>query len=321
MSKYIVTLMVLGMLIGSGVVHAQTTDLPAPGVLPTSPFYFVKGFFEGVGTFFTFGASAKAERYLALAERRLAEAEALAAQGDVRAEAAVARYEAQYAEARERAAQVANIDLEARVADATTKHLAVLDDVISRVPEEAKEAVRSAKEQSIAGQLEALRGIAARDPERAVDIFARAAEQRLLVAQARAGRGGDGEDESENVGDALEDYEKYAQFGQEISTLAQGIRTGETTVEDLVRRATSRHLQVLESVRTTLPPQAQQEFQRAMDSARQVQQLRPSITAPRQPVMPPGGDDEEEETETEVESGSGGAPAGTPIPAVPGGRP
>jgi len=323
----------------SGVAHAQTNDLPDPGMLPGSPFYFVKGFFEGVGTFFTFGNSAKAERYLALAERRLAEANALATQGDERAQVAITRYEEQYAAAKERAERAENIDLEARVTDATTKHLAVLDGVLERVPEQAKESIRAAKERSVAGQLEALRGIAGRDPEAAVDIFARAAEGRLNAANARAGRGGD--DEAEEVEEALEEYEKYAQFGQEISTMAEGVRTGETTVEDLVKRATSHHLQVLEDVRQKLPPQAQQQFQRALDSAREVQELRPAIPAQQQqpgiqqqrpttpgaqptpaPLqLPPQSQqrgNDVEENEVEVENETGGPPQGTPVPVTPG---
>ncbi|MBI2062298.1 MAG: hypothetical protein HYT64_01225 [Candidatus Yanofskybacteria bacterium] len=342
-TKKIIALTAFGVLMFSGAAHAQTSDLPDPGTLPGSPFYFVKGFFEGIGTFFTFGNSAKAERYLALAEKRLAEAEALAEQGDERAQATIARYEEQYAAAKERAERAENIDLEARVTDATTKHLAVLDGVLERVPEQARASVLAAKERSVAGQLEALRGIAERDPETAVDIFARAAEGRLNAANARAGRGGDDENEAEEVEKALEEYEKYAEFGQEISTLAEGIRTGETAVEDLVKRATSHHLQVLEDVRQKLPPQAQQEFQRALESARKVQQLRPAIPAQQlrrpeeselrpeaseqrqtpggQPTLPPQSQqrgNDVEENEIEVESETGGPPQGTSAPVTPG---
>jgi hypothetical protein len=344
MNKKIIVVAIFGVFMFSGVAYAQTSDLPDPGTLPGSPFYFVKGFFEGVGTFFTFGNSAKAERYLALAEKRLVEAEALAEQDDERAQATIARYEEQYAKAKERAERTGNIDLEAQVTDATTKHLAVLDGVLERVPEQAKESIRSAKERSIAGQLEVLRGIAGRDPEAAVDIFARAAEGRLNAINVRAGRGSDDEDEAEDAEEALGEYEKYAQFGQEISTIAEGIRTGETTVEDLVKKATSHHLQVLEDVRQKLPPQAQQRFQRAVDSAKEVQELRPAIPAQQQqeqgqqgtqqqrpvpgtqPTQAPAqlspqsqqrGNDTEEK-EVEVENEAGGPPQGTSAPISPG---
>jgi len=272
---------IVGAMLFTGVALAQTSGfgLPSPGLLPTSPFYFVKSIFEGIGTLFTFGDSAKAERYLTLAEKRLAEAKALAERGDERARVAITRYEVQYAAALERAGRTNDIDLIARVTDATTKHLAVLDEVLERVPEQAKASILAAKERSITGQIEALRGISQRDPEAAVEIFARAAEGRLMAAQARAVRG-DGENEAEAVEEALAEYSQYAEFGQQISSLAEGIRTGETTVEDLVRQATSRHIQVLDEVRQNLPVQAQQEFQRALENVRRVQEQRPVVPPP-----------------------------------------
>jgi hypothetical protein len=265
MSKKIITIAILGVFVFSGVTHAQTSDLPDPGVLPGSPFYFVKSFFESIGTFFTFGNSAKAERYLGLAEKRLAEAEALVTQGDEHAQAAVARYEEQYAKAKERAERTAKSDLKAQVADAATKHLSVLDEVLNKVPEQAKEPVRVIKERSISGQIEALRGIAQQDPEAAVDIFNRAAEGRLNAVQARVGHGGDDEEKAGEVSEALAEYEKYAEFGKEISTLAEGLQTGETTVEELVEQATSHHRDVLRDVENKVPSQAQESIQQALE--------------------------------------------------------
>lgn len=334
MSKKIIAVAVLGVFLFSGVASAQTNDLPSAGATPGSPFYFLDRFFEGVGTLFTFGEANKARRYLALAEERLSEAQTLAEEQDAENTAeATELYEEQFAEAKERAGRTGELDLEAQVTDATTKHLSVLDGVLERVPEQARAQVLAAKERTVSGQIEALRGIAQRDPEAAVDIFARAAEGRLNAANARAGRGDD-ENEAEEVEEALAEYEKYAEFGQEISGLAQGIRTGETTVEDLVKRATSHHLQVLEDVRQKLPPQAQQQFQRAVDSAREVQQLRPAIPAQPQQQRQPGvqqlppqsqqrGNDVEEQ-EVEVENEAGGPPQGIPGGSpqqTPGGRP
>ena len=278
-----------------GVAHAGTSDLPDPGTLPGSPFYFVKGFFEGVGTFFTFGNSAKAERYLYLSEKRLAEAIALVDRdgedaGAILAAAVIPLFGEQTVKARARVATLKSdlatvrtgvegdpdFDLLKRVTDATTKHLVVLDEVLAKVPEQAKESIRAAKESSMTGQIELLRNIAERDPEAAVDIFARAAEGRLNAANARAelaiktkGTGAQRlvQDDLDEVGEALAEYEKYAEFGQEISTLAKGIRTGETTVEDLVKRATSHHLQVLEDVRQKLPSEDQESIQRALDKS------------------------------------------------------
>jgi hypothetical protein len=108
----------------------------------------------------------------------------------------------------------------------------------------------------------------------------------LNAANARAEREDDEEEKAEEVEDALAEYNKYAEFGQQISSLAEGIRTGETTVEDLVKQATSHHLRVLEDVRQKLPPPAQQEFFRAVDNAQRVQEQRPVIPVPVRPQQP-----------------------------------
>ncbi|NCS98986.1 ATP synthase F0 subunit B [Candidatus Parcubacteria bacterium] len=254
-------------------VMAQEDTLPEAGTTPASPFYFAERFFEGVGTFFTFGNSAKAERYLNLAEERLAEARELAEEGDERAERAVERYEEQVAKAKERAERTGEVDLEATVADATTKHLSALDQVLERVPEQARASIEAAKERSMNGQLESLRGLVERDPERAVEIYDRAAEGRLRAVEARANRGGaEGDEEdtedAEDAEEALEEFEKYSEFGREISNIAQGLQTGETTVEELVERATSRHQEILSGVRERVPEQAREGIDRAMDNSR-----------------------------------------------------
>ena len=262
-------------------VMAQEDTLPEAGTTPASPFYFAERFFEGVGTFFTFGNSAKAERYLNLAEERLAEARELAEEGDERAERAVERYEEQVAKAKERAERTGEVDLEATVADATTKHLSALDQVLERVPEQARASIEAAKERSMNGQLESLRGLVERDPERAVEIYDRAAEGRLRAVEARANRGGaegdeedtedaeDAEEALESLNDAINSaFEKYSEFGREISNIAQGLQTGETTVEELVERATSRHQEILSGVRERVPEQAREGIDRAMDNSR-----------------------------------------------------
>lgn len=82
------------LLIALGTINAQIQEtplpspriikhqgLPAPGLLPTSPFYFVKRIFENLGTLLTFGTANKAVRHFELATKRLAEAETLATQG------------------------------------------------------------------------------------------------------------------------------------------------------------------------------------------------------------------------------------------------
>jgi hypothetical protein len=445
-----ITSVLIGLLLFSGVASAQTSELPSAGITPGSPFFFLERFFEGIGTFFTFGEANKARRLIAFAEERLAEAKVLSERGDSdNVERASELYEEQFSEAQERAERSRDTEALARVTEATSKHFAVLEDVIERVPEQAKESVRRALENSKQGQVAALQALSgvnpdravesgatvakelasqarahaqerkaealeqklqhfegvfasfanapqgrvdvaakfserlteivneldevgdeaedagigrggiervksvkgnvinaqltsledvvAVDPAKAVEIYAQAAEGRLNAARKEAEeRNGKATEES------LEDYNKYAEFGQRISSMAEGIRTGETLVEDLVKEAVSHHLRVLEDVRQKLPPQAQQEFRRALDNSRRVQEQRPAIPAPGQPGIPPQREipqrpttpvqlqrppqaqPEVEREAPEVEREESGAPQqipGGPPQQIPGGRP
>ncbi|MBI2109238.1 MAG: cupredoxin family copper-binding protein [Parcubacteria group bacterium] len=112
-------------------------------------------------------------------------------------------------------------------------------------------------------------------PERSVDVFSRAAEARLKAAEARALRGG--ANETEDIEETLFEYEKYAEFGREISELGQGLRVGETTVEELVERAGQQHLDVLRRVQQQVPFEAQEGIRRALENAEAVRDARPIV--------------------------------------------
>ncbi len=309
MGKILITTLAVTMIVIAGSAFAQERDLPSAGLTPASPFYFVERFFEEIGTFFTFGNSAKAERYLHLSEKRLAEAKVLAEQGDERAQTAVDLYERQYQSARERASRTDDFDLEAKVADATTTHLSVLDEVYEKVPEQTKEAIQLTKERSITGQIESFRGLVRRNPETTIDIFARAAESRLMAAQVRAGRG---DEESEELEEALAEFEKYAEFGSEISSLAEGLQTGETNVEQLVERATSHYRDVLRDVQSNAPERAQQSIERALESADRLEGQRPIIAPPTPRSVTPENETGPSQQETSNDRPGSAAPVELP---------
>jgi hypothetical protein len=163
--KKIVISVILLMLLFSGVAFAQANDLPDPGVLPDSPFYFLKNFTENVGTFFTFGEVAKAERYIRLSGIRLSEAKALADKGNTKAaEEAIKKYEDYInkglAKAEEARANKLDVDeVLAKVTENTLKHQTVLADIYKKVPEQAKSAIERAMQASLRGHKEALKAI------------------------------------------------------------------------------------------------------------------------------------------------------------------
>lgn len=168
------------------VVQAQANDLPKPGILPDSPFYFLKSWSEAIGTFFTFGDVAKAGRYLSLSEKRLAEAKALVEKGKPEvAERAIGRYQEQLNQALTKAEEAKTKGLDTdevlvRVSEATLKHEAVLADVLENVPEQAQEAIKKAMEASMRGHEEAIEAIS---KEKQAEIMEKVEEKRQEVEQ------------------------------------------------------------------------------------------------------------------------------------------
>jgi len=360
----------------TGGVLAQETELPDPGLTPDSPFYFLETIAEGIGTFFTFGDVAKAERYAKLAAERVAEVKAVVDKGKPEvAKKALTRYrdqlEKSLAKVEEAQAKGKSVsEVTEIVSQATAKHLTILEEVLERVPEQAKSAILQAREVSktgqvkaleglvkekperaaelniqiiqnrlekmkndtkegdeedaertmadftvfrtllekmgkenkivlasfvsedmtgqiedldevedevenlspqmaekvkaikasaINGQVDVLRSLAEVDPEKAAEIFSNAADKRLNKAKQDAE-----DDDAEEAEEAVEEFEKYAVFGQEISGIAQGIGKDTTTVEQLVARAATHHLEVLNDVYNKVPEQAREAIQKAM---------------------------------------------------------
>ena len=148
------------------------------------------------------------------------------------------------------------------VALATSKHLSILDRVNDTVPEQAKQAIAKAKEASMNGMENALKALAADRPKKATEINLAAVEGKLNRAKAKAD-----ENNTEEVENAINDAEKLFKFGDEISEIALGLGKDTTTVEQLVAKATSIHLEVLAQVYEKVPEQAKSVIEEAMAKA------------------------------------------------------
>jgi hypothetical protein len=177
MIKKLLLVPLLSIFLFAGAVQAQTNDLPEPGLLPDSPFYFVKSWSEGVGTFFTFGDVAKAKRFLNLSEKRLAEAVALVAKGKPEvAEGVMGKYQEHLNRALTKAeeAKTKGLDTDevlAKVAEATLKHQAVLANVYEKVPAQAKSAIERAMQAGMRGYEEALKAVSGQKREEVMEQF------------------------------------------------------------------------------------------------------------------------------------------------------
>jgi len=290
--------LIIASLLFSGSAYAQDEELqlPNPGITPDSPFYFVDILGKNIGLFFAFGPDAKAKKAIQYAEERLAETQAMAAKNKSReVERAAHGYDKFVTMAAEKAGEArqrgTSDNISEIVALATSRHLSVLDRVKDTVPKQAKEAIAKAKEASMNGMENALRALAKEKPERATEINLAAIEGRLNRAKAKAD-----ENNIVEVEDAINDTEKLFKFGEEISEIAQGLGKGTTTVEQLVAKATSIHLEVLAEVYEKVPEQAKSVIEEAM--AKSVESRQRAVEAlkakgalgevPEEPPIPKG---------------------------------
>jgi hypothetical protein len=133
-----------------------------PGLLPDHPLYFLKSFVYAVRGLFVFGDEAKARWHLKLSDKRAAEARELAEKGkDVLA----VRASEKAVTTRDRAIEYMEVikaqgkDVEGlieKLEAVSIRQQAVLEGVLEKVPEQAKDAVRKAKERSKSGHEKAI---------------------------------------------------------------------------------------------------------------------------------------------------------------------
>lgn len=156
---------IIAALIVSILMPFSVSAAPSAGIKPSSIFYFLDIASERVSIFFTFSPEKKARKALGYADERLAEAEAVAGDKNTGAvKTAISNYESNIAFAAEKSKDIKEKEkaeaLLTTISNSTSKHQEVLIDVLSKVPDEAKEAITKAIEASRKGHEEALNKIA-----------------------------------------------------------------------------------------------------------------------------------------------------------------
>jgi len=170
----------------------------------------------------------------------------------------------EYEKMTELSPELAEKDVEAAedIANDFNEQLSDLDEIEDIAPEDAKENVKEKKTSSLEKQRDTLRSLAEDNPEKAAEIYSIAADARLNRAKEKA----DG-DEVKEVEYEVEEFDKLANFGNEISQIAQGIGKDTTTVDQLVARATSKHLEVLAEVYEKVPEKAKAAIESVIEKA------------------------------------------------------
>jgi len=266
--------------LGAGTAYASQASLPGDTLYP------IKLATEQAGMMLVGDDVARAERALSFVNKRVREMEALAEKGRPQdLDLAVEKYAyalnmtlTEIEQAHNRGLATGNVTT--LVAEATSRHFLVLDEVWDMVPDQAKTAIAQARNVSATGYFHALVALAKNNTVGVTEMNLAAMEGRLNRVRARVG-------DVEAVEIALQQFEAMSEFGEEISQIAQGIGLNVTEVEELIAEATSKHLEVLAEVYDRVPEQAQPAIERAMANLMIRHQRRVQALEQRGAKVPP----------------------------------
>lgn len=268
MKKVTIFVVVLVIFFATVALAQDATTLPSAGLTPDSPFYFLDIWGEKIGLFFAFSHESKIGKALNYSEEKLSEVYTLTQKGKVeKLSTASGLYEKYITLANNETEDLGEEDesvedVSTKVAESTSKHLSVLEGVLDKVPEQAKDAISKALTVSMNGHNRALLALAKENPNKATEINLKTMKGRLERAKKMAEEGNTTEEEG-----AIEDFEELNSLGQEISQIAQGLGKDTTTVEQLVGKATSYHLEILTQVYKKVPDSAKSGIEKAMTNS------------------------------------------------------
>jgi hypothetical protein len=222
---------------GTGTAYASQDSLPGDALYP------VKIATENIRRGFTFNDEAQIELELGFASKRLEEIEALSGIRPGEIPSAVKRYEENIASAIEKAEKDGEIGKHLErlemIAQETSRHLPIIDDINDIVVTAEKESVQLAAEIALGAQVRALRALAADNPVKAMEINYQAMQNRLNRASDALDDGMVSEAEN-----ALGQFEEMHRFGQEISQIAKQAGHDTTVIDSLNNQAASKKLEV-----------------------------------------------------------------------------
>ena len=260
MARIVLVIVLALSAVGEGIVYAAQNSLPGDALYP------VKLGNEQIIMMLPGDDVVRAERALSSAEQRVEEMEALAENGRPQdLGLAVEKYDYALNMTVVRIEQAGNSGLATKnitalVAEATTKHLYVLDTVYDKVPPQVKEAIAHARNVSETGYFYALAALAKNDTIIAAEMNLAAMEGRLNRVRAKL-------QDPEALQIALQQFYYMAGFVQEISQIAEETDVNVAEVAELVTNATSRHLEVLAELYEEVPEEAKEAVKLAMEES------------------------------------------------------
>lgn len=274
MKKLIVFNLILVILLSP--LAAAQEELPDPGITPDSFLYGLKRVFESIDLFFTFNKLAVAEKKIKYAELRLSEAKAMSKKGKSEfVKTLIKEYEenlnssADIVEEEEKKGK--NVTkLTELISLKASRHIEVLQEVLEKVPEQAKSAIEKAINVSSRGMERALKVLERTKPEKAVKLRLKIAEKKLEKAEKMIA-----ENKTKQAEKFIILYEKIINKTKIISE--------KTNVTKTVENATAKHIKTLEKIYEKAPEHAKQSVKKAITISSKIK-AGPVASRPKTPV-------------------------------------
>ncbi len=185
-------------------------------IKPSSKFYFLQNWGESIMLFLNFSKESKLDYLLALTERRLDEIK------DVPSQAVADHYEENFSQLKEIASQLQNAhDALEKIKEASLRQQEVLAKVYEQVPEEAKDAIENAQENSSKHLAEAIEAIdgheEAEEYMEEVEEIQKEGQEKRIEKMEQARMENESDDDAEEAGEPKEG--KSLLPGQEMKSL------------------------------------------------------------------------------------------------------
>lgn len=246
--------------VGAGTAYASQGSLPGDVLYP------VKLGTEQVQRLLTADDVSRVNLELGFADTRLKEMEEVVEKNPEGIPVAITGYERNLNLAISRAEQTKNegvqTNLQERIALAISNHLSMMGELEDGVPDEVEEAISNAKDIAISGLIEALQGLAKKNPVRAAEINMGTMQGRLNRAEVESERGNVREMER-----TLQHFQRLRRFGEEISEDARRRGYDTRAIDELNARATAGQMQILGSIYGNAPEGTKGAVEEAMEAS------------------------------------------------------
>ncbi len=218
----ILAVLALAVTIPANALAAEAETLPDPGMTPAYGFYFMETWMQRLNLAFTFGPEAKLQKALHYAGEKLAEMEVMAEQnraGNMDQSANQYRYYMNIANRNMVQATAGDNGTAKRVALMMARHISVMNSNQNCGEEDCQQIRERTQEQAEECQEAAIRTLAGRNAEAAIELNLALMEQQRERIQNMVGQV-----DGEEIEEALQQCERFQNMNQEM--IANGEQLG-----------------------------------------------------------------------------------------------